>query len=137
MGENHDFFLDLIQDKNPNPSTPGQERLKHAYYWVKQRITQLKTDKGDGALKEWLNAISHFEVLEFIEPNEGKASHALSLGRVVHLAGSQHLRDAIYGDRAEKLVALSRNELHAGRDQARLCLIASHLNTILINWDRN
>jgi hypothetical protein len=73
LGQNHEFFHNLIQDKNPEPSTPGQERLKDAYNWIKQWIAQIRADKGDEALKKWLNAISHFEVLEFVEPNEGKA----------------------------------------------------------------
>ena len=33
----------------------------------------IKSWQGDGALREWLNAISRFEVLEFVETNEGKA----------------------------------------------------------------
>ena len=46
LGQFQEFFLDLIQDKDPNPLTPGQERLKQAYYWVKQRIIQLRAGKG-------------------------------------------------------------------------------------------
>ena len=46
LGQSHEFFLDLIQDKNPSPATPGQKRLKRAYHYINERVAQLRVDKG-------------------------------------------------------------------------------------------
>lgn len=73
LGKNAKFFEDLLQGKAVRPITDGQERLQKAYNWIKVRVKTLLTSGGQPLILEWLRVISELEVLEFIEPNEGKA----------------------------------------------------------------
>lgn len=73
LGDNELFFRELLDEKNPVPASDGQERLKNAYRWIRQRVKALETKGGQDLVKQWLLCISGMEVLEFVEPNEGKA----------------------------------------------------------------
>lgn len=73
LGENQSFFIALLDDTNPQPVSAGQRRLWKAYDWIRQRVQEIKKEGGDKAIQDWLVNISKLEVLEFIEPNEGKA----------------------------------------------------------------
>lgn len=73
LGVNQAFFTALLNDENPQPESDGQQRLLAAYQWIRHRVAAIKTQQGQEAIKNWLLAISHLEVLEFTEGNEGKA----------------------------------------------------------------
>lgn len=73
LGDNEAFFRELLDEKNPVPASDGQERLQNAYRWIRQRVKVLATKGGQDLVKQWLLCISGMEVLEFVEPNEGKA----------------------------------------------------------------
>ena len=73
LGENEQFFQRLLADQNPEPQSDGQERLKRAYQWIQQRVQALLKSGGQPLIKNWLLCLSQMEVLEFIEPDEGKA----------------------------------------------------------------
>jgi uncharacterized protein with ParB-like and HNH nuclease domain len=47
--------------------------MKAAYDWIQQRVRAIKNSEGVAAIQNWLLGIGTLEVLEFIEPNEGKA----------------------------------------------------------------
>lgn len=73
LGSNKLFFRQLLNDELPVPDTDGQQRLLAAYQWIRQRVSAIKESQGQDAIKNWLLNISHLEVLEFTEMNEGKA----------------------------------------------------------------
>ena len=73
LGENEHFFQQLLADHNPEPQSDGQDRLKRAYQWIQQRVQALVNTGGQPLIKNWLLCLSQMEVLEFIEPDEGKA----------------------------------------------------------------
>jgi Protein of unknown function DUF262/Protein of unknown function (DUF1524) len=73
LGENAEFFRQLLNEDAPPPVSDGQERLLNAHGWIRQRVHVLLQKGGQARIKEWLLCISLLEVLEFIEPNEGKA----------------------------------------------------------------
>lgn len=73
LGDNETFFRDLLGGQQVNPVSDGQERLLAAHRWIRQRVHALSQAGGQEAIKRWLECISQLEVLEFIEPNEGKA----------------------------------------------------------------
>ncbi len=73
LGDNDSFFRDLLSDKLPVPQSDGQERLLRAYSWIRQRVNALLERGGQALINSWLLCLSRMEVLEFIEPNEGKA----------------------------------------------------------------
>lgn len=73
LGDNEAFFRALLGEQQPVPASDGQERLQDAYRWIRQRVEALKQQGGQEAVKEWLLCISNMDVLEFIEPDEGKA----------------------------------------------------------------
>lgn len=73
LGDNEAFFRDLLEEKNPTPVSDGQVRLLNAYRRIRLRIKSLKDKGGQELVKQWLLCISNMEVLEFLEPNEGKA----------------------------------------------------------------
>ena len=73
LGNNQAFFNALLEDTNPHPISEGQKRMKAAYDWIQKRVQEIKTLEGAAAIKNWLLGIGALEVLEFIEPDEGKA----------------------------------------------------------------
>ena len=73
LGVNQAFFTALLNDENPQPQSDGQQRLSTAHQWIRHRVALIKEQEGQEAIKNWLLAISHLEVLEFTESNEGKA----------------------------------------------------------------
>lgn len=73
LGDNDAFFRDLLADKLPEPQSDGQERLLRAYRWIRQRVNALLERGGQPLINSWLLCLSKMEVLEFIEPDEGKA----------------------------------------------------------------
>lgn len=73
QGDNNVFFRDLLDGKPVNPVSDGQERLLAAHRWIRQRVHALVQIGDQNAIVQWLECISQMEVLEFIEPNEGKA----------------------------------------------------------------
>lgn len=73
LGDNDVFFRTMLAGQSPKPVSDGQERLLAAHRWIRQRVHALRQGGGQEAIKLWLKCISEMEVLEFIEPNEGKA----------------------------------------------------------------
>ena len=73
LGDNELFFRDLLDGKTVQPASDGQERLLTAYRWIRQRVHALVQTGGQEVIRRWLQCISQMEVLEFVEPNEGKA----------------------------------------------------------------
>lgn len=73
LGDNEAFFRDLLSENNPMPASDGQVRLLNAYRRIRLRIKALEAKGGQELVKQWLLCISNMEVLEFLEPNEGKA----------------------------------------------------------------
>jgi hypothetical protein len=77
--ENEIFFSDLINagkvagKKLPTPLSNGQDRLLHAYKWIRERVKAVKDQGGQEAVQRWLMCISSMEVMEFIEPDQGRA----------------------------------------------------------------
>ena len=70
---NEDFFRKLLEEQSPSPLSDGQKRLLDAYNWIRQRVQKVRQDCGQDAITRWLKCIGDMEVLEFIEPSEGKA----------------------------------------------------------------
>lgn len=73
LGDNEAFFRDLLAEKSPVPQSDGQERLFLAHRHIRLRVNVLLERGGQDLIKSWLLCLSNMEVLEFIEPNEGKA----------------------------------------------------------------
>lgn len=73
LGSNEAFFREMLEETNPKPDSDGQDRMLKAYQWIRQRVAALLTKGGQVLIKQWLLCISQMEVLQFIEPNEGKA----------------------------------------------------------------
>jgi hypothetical protein len=73
LGENEVFFRQLLDGQAGQAHSDGQERLQAAHRWIRQRVHALAQSGGQEAITRWLQCISQMEVLEFIEPNEGKA----------------------------------------------------------------
>ncbi len=67
LGENEQFFQQLLADQNPEPQSDGQERLKRAYQWIQQRVQALRKSGGQPLIKKWLLCLSQMVVLEIIE----------------------------------------------------------------------
>jgi len=73
LGSNQEFFADLLNDANPKPASEGQKRMKAAYDWIQYRVHEIPSTGSGATIADWLSSIGKLEVLEFIEPNEGKA----------------------------------------------------------------
>ena len=73
LGDNEGFFAALLSEQNPVPESAGQQRLLAAYEHIRLRVHALKAQSGANAVEAWLQALAEVEVLEFVEPNEGKA----------------------------------------------------------------
>ncbi|MFZ4624778.1 MAG: DUF262 domain-containing protein [Rhodoferax sp.] len=73
LGANAPFFQDLLLGAAVTPISDGQERLQKAYGWITTQVNTLLASGGQPLILQWLQVISDLEVLEFIEPNEGKA----------------------------------------------------------------
>ncbi|PKO70216.1 MAG: DUF262 domain-containing protein [Betaproteobacteria bacterium HGW-Betaproteobacteria-16] len=73
LGDNEEFFRSLLEGQPVQAASDGQERLQAAHRWIRQRVHALVQAGGQETIKRWLQCISQMEVLEFIEPNEGKA----------------------------------------------------------------
>ena len=73
LGDNEQFFGDMLAGNPVTPVSDGQDRLLSAYQWISQRVYALCSTGGQEAVETWLHCISQMEVMEFVEPNEGKA----------------------------------------------------------------
>ncbi|MDN8001393.1 DUF262 domain-containing HNH endonuclease family protein [Burkholderia multivorans] len=73
LGDNKDFFDAMLAKKNPTPESAGQTRLADAYEHIRLRVRDLVQQGGQPLVIKWLKALTKMEVLEFIEPDEGKA----------------------------------------------------------------
>ena len=73
LGANEEYFRKLLNEKAPIAVSDGQERLRKAYEWIRLRVNAVMEKGGQAQIKKWLRCLSQLEVLEFIEPNEGKA----------------------------------------------------------------
>jgi hypothetical protein len=73
LGDNEQFFGETLAGRPVTPVSDGQERMLNAYLWISQRVNAMRSTSGQKALKKWLQCISLMEVMEFVEPNEGKA----------------------------------------------------------------
>jgi len=73
LGDNEAFFRDLLAEKSPEPQSDGQKRLFTAHRHIRLRVNALLERGGQPLINSWLLCLSNMEVLEFVEPNEGKA----------------------------------------------------------------
>jgi hypothetical protein len=73
MGENEEFFRQLLDGKAVQAQSDGQDRLQAVHRWIRTRVYTLEQSGEQKTITRWLQCISQMEVLEFIEPNEGKA----------------------------------------------------------------
>jgi uncharacterized protein with ParB-like and HNH nuclease domain len=73
LGENKKFFEEMLAKRNPEPLSAGQTRLASAYEHIRLRVSDLVGQGGQPLVLKWLTALTKMEVLEFIEPDEGKA----------------------------------------------------------------
>jgi hypothetical protein len=74
LGENSQFFFDLLNKKHPLlTSSKSQERLRDGYDHIRNRVAEIVARDGQTGLVAWLDCIKRLEVLEFIESDEGKA----------------------------------------------------------------
>lgn len=73
LGDNSQYFYDLLSKKHPQASSKSQERLRDGYEWIRERIAALLAKDGESGLVAWLDCIKSLEILEFVEPDEGKA----------------------------------------------------------------
>lgn len=73
LGDNELFFRQLLEGQPVQAMSDGQERLQAAHRWIRQRVHAILQAGGQDSITRWLQCISQMEVLEFIEPNEGKA----------------------------------------------------------------
>ena len=71
LGDNDQFFRELLSGRHPQPRTRGQKRLEAAY----RRICELGAELAlnTGAVEQWINIIGRLHVLEFIEESSGNA----------------------------------------------------------------
>jgi len=58
LGDNEQFFGDMLAGKPVTPVSDGQERLLNAYQWISQRVNALCSTGGQEAVKKWLQCIS-------------------------------------------------------------------------------
>jgi len=72
LGDNETFFRELLNDNNPSPQNRSQKLLSSAYNHINNRVTGLH-ELGYHVFLSWLNSIKSLQILEFIEPDEGKA----------------------------------------------------------------
>lgn len=72
LGENESFFEDLLSDNNLIPTTKSQVLLKAGYEHIKTRIKVL-SNSSLYQIPNLLNSLAKFEIMEFIESDEGKA----------------------------------------------------------------
>jgi len=68
LNDNNPFFHAMLEGQNPQPLTRSQQLLKTAYDQMQLRLKELPVDQ-----RSFLDAISHLEVMEFTENNDGKA----------------------------------------------------------------
>jgi len=73
LGDNMEFFQAMLAKKNPTPGSAGQKRLADNYEHIRLRVRDLVQQGGQPLLIKWLKTLTKMEVLEFIEPDEGKA----------------------------------------------------------------
>lgn len=73
LGENKVFFEEMLAKNNPKAVSAGQTRLADAYEHIRLRVHDLVNQGGQPLVLKWLTALTKMEVLEFIEPDEGKA----------------------------------------------------------------
>lgn len=66
------FFEELLAGANPPPTSEGEKRLKAAHEWIHECVQVFK-QSGNPSIETWLQNIEKMEVLEFLEPDPGKA----------------------------------------------------------------
>lgn len=69
LGKNREFFIELLANVDPVPSSKSQHRLQDGY----AHLRALVKGKSQGALGRWLDCIRQIEILEYIELDEGNA----------------------------------------------------------------
>ncbi|MCW7506100.1 DUF262 domain-containing protein [Leptospira paudalimensis] len=72
LGDNESFFEDLLSGFPLNPTTKSQVLLNSGYAHIKTRITSLINSTAY-PIENLLNSLAKFEIMEFIESDEGKA----------------------------------------------------------------
>ncbi len=68
-GANSKFFIDLLASRQPEALVKSQKRLALAFNIITKQISSL----NQADLIQWVEAIKSFNVIEFIEIDEGKA----------------------------------------------------------------
>lgn len=73
LGQNQTFFTSLLSKENVIPESEGQKRLKEAHQVMRERVRELKEQKGKQEIERWLEAVGKLDVLEFLTSDEGSA----------------------------------------------------------------
>lgn len=68
LNDNNAFFQAMLEGQSPQPLARSQQLLKTAYDHMQLLLKELHVDQ-----REFLDAMSHLEVMEFTENNDGKA----------------------------------------------------------------
>lgn len=77
LGENHNFFQEVLAGKWPTPSTRSQKRLLRAFRHTQELVSGL-TQKNKVNARTWIEQITKLSVMEFVEQNEGNAIRIFS-----------------------------------------------------------
>lgn len=70
LNDNSLYLQKMLNGENPKPETKSQQLLMQAYRQVELRVKALKESTIGN---DFLEAVKHLEVMEFIESNDGKA----------------------------------------------------------------
>ena len=70
LGDNDEFFKDLLSSNPVTPVKKSQRLLQEAYNHINSRIQEIKSS---GKENEFLNFIKNLEAMEFTESDSGKA----------------------------------------------------------------
>ncbi|MDD2212617.1 MAG: DUF262 domain-containing protein [Clostridia bacterium] len=70
LGDNNNFFKQLLDGQSVEPINKSQKLLKNAYNHIQWRVQEIKNSNKEN---EFLEFVKQLEVMEFIESNAGKA----------------------------------------------------------------
>lgn len=73
FGLNFIFASDMLANKKPTPTTPGQRRLQENYQYALERATALKNISSTSEIKRWITTIKKLELISFEALTTGNA----------------------------------------------------------------
>ncbi len=69
VGSNREFFHDLLSGNNPKPAVKSQRLLTLAFNHMREYVNLLDQKQRI----QWVDTIKRFDIIEFVESDEGKA----------------------------------------------------------------